>query len=125
MDKLKDAWTAFDASLPRMWKQWLVTMLIVAAMYLFLTAGKDRALILLAKVPLLTLGGILGYHGDRALFPYARPGDLCAAWKEARNAGFAAHPESEVVSLAHAFNIASIRRAIIVAASIIGASLAA
>lgn len=123
MDKLKSAWAAFDGALPRMWKEWLVTALIVVAMYMLFIGGQDRAMILLAKVPLLTLGGILGYHGDRALFPYARPGDMLKAFDAAKQAGPMA--DERYAAVMSSFNVACLRRAIIVAAAILGAAMAA
>ncbi len=114
-----------DSALPRMWKEWLITALLIVVLLFFVGSAIDRVGVIIGKVPLLTIGGLLGYYGDRGLFPYARPGDLQNAWIDARNAGFAAFPESEIALLANAFNTACIRRAIIVAACVLGAALAA
>ena len=118
MEKIKAAWATLDGKLPRMWKEWLITALIVWVIYHYFLGGEIRAQVLLSKIPLLTLGGILGYYGDRGLFPYARPADILKSW--GLNTGLFSGTDA-----LRAFNTACIRRAIIVAACVLGAALAA
>jgi hypothetical protein len=71
------------------------------------------------KVVLVTGGAVLGYWLDRALFPYARPGDMVDA---------ASHPATNSIkwrkhSLLWNANLAGLRRAIIVFACIIGLTM--
>ena len=123
MDKIKLAWAVFDDKMPRMWKEWLVTALILLLLSYFVLSWHDRLGVILGKVPLLTIGGLLGYYGDRGLFPYARPGDLLDACDVHKQAS--AMTGERYAAAVSAFNTACIRRAIIVAACILGAALAA
>lgn len=67
--------------------------------------------VVLYKVALVTLGAVLGYHIDRALFPYARPHEMH-------------HTEPHIRPEAHwPRSLAMIRRAIIVLAVILGLTL--
>lgn len=64
------------------------------------------------KVVLVTGGAVLGYWLDRALFHYARPGDLYKHWEITGD-----------ISLLMPASLAGLRRAIIVFACIIGLTL--
>lgn len=78
--------------------------------------------VMVAKLSLLTLGGIAGFYMDRMIFPYANPGHLKDLAEEALKSG-----TKEVRELGKHLYTAStqagLRRAIIVAAAILGIGL--
>lgn len=80
----------------------------------------------LYKLTLITIAAVLGYHLDRALFPYARP-DIYLRnndWKSClRNAPEYKEHYELVDGYALVFAMAMLRRAIIVAAVVIGVAL--
>jgi hypothetical protein len=122
VDKLKSAWAAFDGALPRLWKSWIFTALLVVLLSWFVVSWMDRLGVILGKVPLITIGGLLGYYGDRGLFPYARPGDIKEKLDSAIAAGLASSDQAVWASV---FNTACIRRALVVVGCAIGMALAA
>jgi hypothetical protein len=80
----------------------------------------------LYKLTLIALAAVVGYHLDRALFPYARP-DIYLRnndWKSClRNAPEYKEHYELVDGYALVFAMAMLRRAIIVAAVVIGVAL--
>lgn len=99
--QIKIAAALIDERLPRLWKTWLVTALLLGVVAWL---NSEQIAVAIKKVALLTLGAGLGYGLDRALFPYARPHALVDG---------------------ETFRMAMLRRAIIVAASVLAIALAA
>ena len=119
---------ALDSVLPRLWKTWLITGVALAIVIYLVSAPLDRMLVYLAKLPLLTLGALVGFGIDRGVFPYARPGDIY----DKVNAVAALPTEREgategqnLVAWLWTFGVACIRRALIVAACVLASALAA
>lgn len=83
---------------------WIVYSILLCATIWFL--APHQLGVSLYKLSLVSLAAVVGYRIDRSLFPYARPDDLALAGG-IETAG------------------AQMRRAIIVAATIIGVSLGA
>jgi len=107
----------------------LVTAVLLAALVYFAptvaTQAPTPGLTALAKLSLVMLAGILGYLLDLALYPYARPDGFLrhGEWPMIQgsidgDADYPVVPGYEIVYAA-----AQIRRAIIVAASILGVAL--
>ncbi len=117
-----------DGKLPRLWKTTLVAIALLVAMYFMapLLMG-----VIQHKVTLQVIAFVLGYFADRAIFHYARPHAVLQIYKENVERFLASNENLNVDALAHlaslrrSFDIACIRRAIIVAASIIGIALGA
>lgn len=99
--------------------------------WLYLSLGLAVAILLLApyqlpvtlyKLSLITTGAWLGYWLDRALFPYARPGCLIGWYSSPGGPGVVltlSEPQAK------AFGAAMLRRALIIAAVVIGVALGA
>ena len=112
-------------SIPHM-SGWLVVSLILFAIQ-YLTMPADpmdasrwaRALVVVNKLNLLTVGGWLGYLLDVRLFPYARPDAILR-----KIAGPDARPDQHAAVMA-CFQMAMLRRAIIVAATVLAVALGA
>jgi multisubunit Na+/H+ antiporter MnhC subunit len=85
---------------------WLaISLALTAAIYL---VAPHQLQVTLYKLSLITTAAWLGYWIDRSLFPYARPDKI---YDDTFNA--------------NEMNLASLRRAIIIAACVIGAALGA
>ena len=67
------------------WQWWLLAAAGVAALWLVAPHQLPLLLWILTEV---AAGGVAGYWLDRALFPFARPGDLQADTVEARHARY-------------------------------------
>ncbi|WP_322037226.1 putative holin [Burkholderia cepacia] len=92
---------------------WLIAS-VVLAILAYATRQSDPLLsVTFYKAHLMSLGGWGGYWLDRLIFPYARPHD------------FVDECEVDGKQCVDGFQAASIRRAIIVAASLICVGLAA
>lgn len=80
------------------------------------SVAPDQLGVTIAKVSLVTLGAIAGFYIDKAIFPYADPDDF----KE-----LADLEKDEEVRIAYmdSLDTSAIRRAIVVAAAIIGVCL--
>jgi len=104
---------------------WLIASAVLAFVALYLQAKDPGNLLAVTiyKMHLLALGGWGGYWLDRALFPYDRPHEYLLPEGDAASAaeGVAA---VELVA-ADQYGIAMIRRAIIVAASLLCVGLGA
>lgn len=61
--------------LPRLFGWFIVATLLLIALAVLMQNQPPPPLY---RVPMAGLGGVLGYWLDRAIFPYARPHDLCA-----------------------------------------------
>lgn len=95
--------------MPRM-TGWLLIGLALSVMTLLL--APQQLPVTAYKLSLITVAAWIGYWADRGLFPYARPDAFL--------------PNIEIQSHASAaFGVAMMRRAIIVAACIIGVALGA
>lgn len=94
----------YEATLNTRMLSWLaISLALTAAIYL---VAPHQLQVTLYKLSLITTAAWLGYWIDRSLFPYARPDKF------------------EHTS-ANAMNHAAMRRAIIIAACVIGAALGA
>ncbi len=100
--------------LPRLTFFLLLSILLMVLAFLFRTAD-PLVSVSLYKAHLMSLGGWGGYWLDRAAFPYGRPHQYCKD-------GVC---EVQTDEDAEALNAASIRRAIIIGASLICVGLAA
>lgn len=97
--------TARRPWLPRLAGWVFVSLLLIAAIA---TIAPHQLGVVIYKLALVTLGAVLGYYIDRALFPYARPHKMAATSPEVdRNAHWAQ-------------SLAMLRRAIVVLACILG-----
>lgn len=92
----------FNESMPRLWKTALLT---VAAIVFLAVASVDQFGILYKKCVLVAVAAVVGYYIDRAVFPYARPHTLNI------------HDGT--------FNWACLRRALIIAATLLAFALGA
>lgn len=91
----------------------LITIAIIAAVFL---VAPQQLPVTLVKISLATIAGLTGFWIDRVIFPYAEPDDIKArAEKES--------DEEVRIALIESFDKAALRRAIIIAASIIGICL--
>ena len=122
----KTLWQKIDEGLPRLWKTWLFTALVVLAVLLVMVSALDlpwldRLMNWVAKVPLVTIGVVLGYYADRALFRKSRIDDLEAAYE----AAWVQANVAEAAGALHRLMAAYQRRALIVAACVIAVALAA
>jgi len=59
--------------LPRMFDWLLVTLVLVASIYVL---SPQQLPVSLYKLSLITMAAVVGYWIDRSLFPYARPDEL-------------------------------------------------
>lgn len=89
--------------LPRLSGWLLITLLLLAAVWLL---APQQLPVSLYKLSLVTLAAVVGYWLDRSLFPYGRPDDLQVS-----------EPEH--------FGAAMLRRALIVAACMVAMGLGA
>lgn len=88
----------------------------IAMLALVASVAPDQLGVTIAKLSLVTLGGIAGFYIDSALFPYANPDQF---QKLADG-----EPDEEIrIAYMDSQDTASIRRAIIVSAAIIGVCL--
>jgi hypothetical protein len=101
---------------------WLALALVLLA--LIAITSPAQLPVVLYKASLIALAAVLGYWLDRALFPYARPdGYLARDWRRGTNEPTGDADFPVVSAYMPAFCHAMIRRAIIVAAVIIGVAL--
>jgi len=87
--------------IPRMWQWKIAAALLLLLLWWIAPQNLD---VVIYKLSLVTLAAVLGYHLDCNLFPYARPGDALA--DDHRDSG-----------------MAMVRRAIIVAAAMLGVTM--
>lgn len=83
MDKVKAAWAALDARMPRGWWMALLAVLACAFVVLYGQTAWTTPVWLFAK---LSLGAVVGYWADRMGFPGARPHELPAGSPEQQSA---------------------------------------
>ena len=95
---------------PRLFGWLIATVLLLAVIGLLYP---HQLPVSLYKLSLVTMAGVAGYWLDRSLFPYARPDCYLSEFREPV-------PEHRVV-----FAAAQVRRAIIIAAAMIGVALGA
>lgn len=89
---------------PRLFGWIVVTLILLAAVA---ALQPQQALVTLYKLSSVTLGGVIGYWLDRAVFPYARPDQI------------------KTPNFVLDYSMAMLRRAIIMAASMIACALGA
>ncbi|MEW9900990.1 putative holin [Chitinivorax sp. PXF-14] len=105
---------------------WLLVSLVL--LLLIAQVAPQQLPVALYKLALITLAGVVGYHLDRSLFPYARPDGYLATgcwqthlWRHGKSAMDADLPIADGYGLV--FAAAMLRRAIVVAACIIGVAM--
>lgn len=114
----------FSTKVPRLFG-WQVATVLLGALIYFL--APQQLPVSLYKLSLVTMGGVVGYWLDRALFPYARPDsfirivDMHRAHVDGPIFQKRIIDDNEVSTL----NTAMLRRAIIVAAVMIAIGLGA
>ena len=107
---------------------WLVLAAVLLAV-IFLTVPSGQAVppphqVAIYKAALIAMAAVLGYWLDRALFPYARPdGFLRRDWRYGTD-----EPENDVdfpvvLPYARIYCAAMLRRAIVVAAVVVGVAV--
>lgn len=116
-----------DGQLPRLWKTTLLAIALLFAMYFMAPALMG---VIQHKVTLQVIAVVIGYAADRAIFSYARPHVFLDSYDAVIKKYYVyGTPLPEQAGLAkmylYSFGIASLRRAIIVAAAIIGIALGA
>lgn len=110
---------------PRLLTWWLIAIALLAVIW---KVAPQQLPVVAYKLSLLSLAGVAGYWMDRHLFPYARPdGYLNAAdWREwlKRRGKSSFEPDVSIAANYHlAFCTAQLRRALVVAACVIGIAL--
>jgi len=93
---------------------WLAISLALTGIIFFVAPHQLETTVY--KLSLITTAAWLGYWIDRSLFPYARPDVIGNAMEDAK-----IHTTEAI----HEMNHAAMRRAIIIAACVIGAALGA
>ncbi len=118
----------FNESMPRLWKTALLT---VAAIVFLAVASVDQFGVLYKKCVLVAVAAVVGYYIDRAVFPYARPHDVKSLaddqrtlWRK-QTIDVSDFQVAYVAALESAFGNACIRRAIIIAATLLAFALGA
>lgn len=114
----------------RLLKWYLVSIILFAIITLF---SPQQLPVVIYKLSLVLLSAVIGYHLDRALFPYASPGSyLLFNWKEGPyKRGYGEVNKGENYDVAYPvinnyqiiFAVVLIRRALIVSAVILGVTL--
>lgn len=116
--------------LPRLSGWLLITLLLLAAV---LATAPQQIPVSLYKLSLVTLAGVVGYWLDRSLFPYARP-DAFLVFQGTQTETFTTsetgEPTAELTvdydhSMALIIASAMLRRAVIVAATMVAMGLGA
>ncbi|HCA23619.1 MAG TPA: hypothetical protein DEP32_05565 [Pseudomonas sp.] len=102
---------------PRLTLWILVSVFLLVALAL---AAPEQMPVIAYKVALVTLGVVLAYWLDRALFPYARP-HSCLQNRNAPGGGWT--DDAEAYRYTAAFAAACLRRALIVLACVLGLTL--
>lgn len=122
----------------RLLKWYLVSIILFSIITLF---SPQQLSVVIYKLSLVLLSAVIGYHLDRALFPYSSPGGyLCTDWKKVgknfyqikykkdgrlydkSNANYLAeYPVLEPYRII--FAVVMIRRALIISAVILGVTL--
>lgn len=97
--------------LPRMFDWLLVTLVLVAAIYVL---SPQQLPVSLYKLSLITMAAAVGYWIDRSLFPYARPDQLEVG---------TANGSSSITAEGILISISMLRRAIIVGCAMLAVSL--
>ena len=114
----------FSLRLPRLSGWLLITLALAGAV---LAIAPHQLPVSLYKLSLVTLAGVVGYWLDRSLFPYARPDvflELSGIEVDDDGACSALHIAPDT-SLLHLMGMAMLRRAIIVAATMLAMGLGA
>jgi hypothetical protein len=91
----------------------LITIAIIAAVFVI---APQQLPVTLVKVSLATIAGLTGFWLDRIVFPYAEPDDIKARAEKETD-------EEVRIALIESFDKAALRRAIVIAAVVIGICL--
>lgn len=110
MERLKTWW----ANLYR--QRWMLAVTLLCVGYLF-ARHADQIGVLVLKLVLLTGAFLVGYYGDRAAAPYARPDDMIERMRNAAT-------PMESAAWAQVAAAAMQRRSVIVAGAMIAGALA-
>jgi len=95
----------------------VISIIIAVAMLVLVAAvAPDQLGVTIAKLSLVALGAIAGFYIDSAIFPYANPDDFKKLADEELD-------EEIKIAYLDSLDTAAIRRAIMVAAAIIGVCL--
>lgn len=112
---------------PRLWGWLLITLVLLAAVWLI---APQQLPVSLYKLSLVTLAAVVGYWLDRSLFPYARP-DAFLAFEGEPEASPEEDHDTLLVQLTadqpllHIMGITMLRRAIIVGCAMLAMGLGA
>ena len=96
-----------------------VSALALGTLVLFPVSGEDRfdpTGVVRYKTARVVWFATIGYYIDRAMTPYARPSDMIEEYKQLLGA-------ENRAEAAESFRVAMMRRAVIVAAAIVGGTL--
>lgn len=108
-------------SAPRMSGWLLIAVLLIGLMALI---APKQVPIAIYKLSLISLAGVAGYLLDRSLFPYARPdGYLKRDWRCADGTCVRDADYPVITGYQRVFALAMLRRAIVVAAAVIGVAV--
>lgn len=115
-----------DEEPPRM-LLWGFLSLVVMALALFVRDAWPTSLaaVTLYKAHLLSLGGWAGYWLDRGLFPYDRPHEHLKPEGDDPQPGASVFGEAYLQAPSAVFGMSMMRRAVLVAACIVGVCLGA
>lgn len=98
---------------------WLVVSVVLLAGIALISP--QQLPVVLYKIALVTIAAVLGYWLDRTLFPYARPHELFG--ESELHEAFDTEPCTRAKMYHLSANVASIRRALIVLACVLGLTL--
>lgn len=117
---------------PRRMTDWLLAAIVLSFAVWWI--APQQLPVSIYKLSLVALAAVAGYWIDRSLFPYARPDVFLMLDLEEANAGAAIHDDDDVSCTLHAapdnvllrlMGLAMLRRAIIVAATMLAVGLGA
>ncbi|MBE5226723.1 putative holin [Pectobacterium sp. A535-S3-A17] len=113
---------------PQRLRNWII--LAVVLLVVIAVVSPAQLSVTVYKLSLVSIAVILGYHLDRALFPYASPGSyLIDDWKTTQGkpvpgVGGRNEPEYPIATgYEHVFAAVLLRRALIVLAVVLGVTL--
>lgn len=111
----KTLWQKIDEGLPRLWKTWLLTAVLLVGLLMLVSDPVGRFLVYVSKVPLATVGVVLAYYADRALFRRQRIDALQDAYDNA----CIVKDEAAMWRALALLCVAQLRRALIVVAVVV------
>ncbi|SIQ30569.1 putative holin [Marinobacterium stanieri] len=105
--------------IPRLVVWLIVSVALLAGIAL---VSPQQLPVVLYKIALVTIAAVLAYWLDRTLFPYARPHELFDQATR-RQEGYTQHDCERGSTIRWSANIATLRRALIVLACVLGLTL--